>query len=85
MRVPRAVEYSGLPTSTLYELLAAGELVSFTLQLRTGQKRGVRFIHRKSIDDFLNRKALEAGAPAPDSLLVQAARKRAATQEDVLK
>jgi hypothetical protein len=61
MRVPRAVEYSGLPTTTLYELIALEEIVSFTLQLKKGRKRGVRFIHRKSIDDFLNRKAREAG------------------------
>jgi hypothetical protein len=63
MRIPRAVEYSGLPTSTLYELIAdpKAELVTFTLQLRKGQKRGVRFIHRQSIDRFLDRKAKEAG------------------------
>jgi len=63
LRVPRAVDYSGLPQSTLYELLSDPNcgIVSFTLQLRKGQKRGVRFILRQSLDAYLNRRAQEAG------------------------
>jgi predicted DNA-binding transcriptional regulator AlpA len=61
LRIPRAVEYSGLPKSTIYQLLSDGELVSFSMQLRKGAKRGVRFVSRKSIDRFLNRKAEEDG------------------------
>jgi predicted DNA-binding transcriptional regulator AlpA len=51
----------GLPQSTLYELIAKGELVSFGLQLKKGRKRGVRFVHRVSIDQYLDRKACESG------------------------
>jgi hypothetical protein len=68
MRIPRAAEYSGLPESTLYALIndPESQLVTFNLQFKkklSGKlSRGVRFIHRVSIDNFLNRKAREAGA-----------------------
>jgi hypothetical protein len=62
-RVPRAISYSGLPESTLYKILddPKSGLISFTLKLRKGQNRGIRFILRQSIDAYLNRKAREAG------------------------
>jgi hypothetical protein len=81
MRVPRAVEYSGLPTSTLYEIMAdpANEIVTFTMQLQKNRKRGVRFIHRVSLDRFLDRKAREAGAKLdllPSDILTQERREK---------
>jgi hypothetical protein len=62
-RVPRACEYSGLPQSTLYEIMddPDNQIITFTLKLRKGQKRGIRFILRQSLDAYLERKAREAG------------------------
>jgi len=62
-RVPRACEYSQFPQSTLYEIMddPENQIVTFTLKLRKGQKRGIRFILRQSLDAYLNRKAREAG------------------------
>lgn len=36
-------------------------IISFNLKLRTGQKRGIKFILRQSLDAYLERKAREAG------------------------
>ena len=62
-RVPRAIQYSGLPQATLYAAMAdpSSGIVSFNLKLRKGQKRGIKFILRQSLDDYLDRKAREAG------------------------
>jgi hypothetical protein len=62
-RVPRACEYSGFPQSTMYEIMEDpdNQIVTFTLKLRKGQKRGIRFILRQSLDAYLDRKAREAG------------------------
>ncbi len=62
-RVPRACEYCQFPQSTLYEIMddPENQIVTFTLKLRKGQKRGIRFILRQSLDAYLNRKAREAG------------------------
>ena len=63
LRVPRAIEYSGLSQATLYAVLADKEsgIISFNLKLRKGQKRGLKFILRQSLDAYLDRKAKEAG------------------------
>jgi hypothetical protein len=37
------------------------QIITFTLKLRKGQKRGIRFILRQSLDAYLERKAREAG------------------------
>ena len=64
LRVHKASAYAGLPQSTIYALLddPKSGLVSFSLKLRKGQKRGIRFILRQSIDQFLDRRAAEQGA-----------------------
>ena len=36
-------------------------IVTFNLQFRKGQKRGLKFILRQSLDAYLSRKAREAG------------------------
>lgn len=36
-------------------------IVSFNLKLRKGQKRGLKYILRQSLDAYLERKAREAG------------------------
>jgi hypothetical protein len=62
-RVPRAIQYSGLPQATLYAAMADPHsgIVSFNLKLRKGQKRGLKYILRQSLDAYLERKAREAG------------------------
>jgi hypothetical protein len=62
-RVPRACEYTGLPQSILYEIMADPEnqIVSFTLRLRKNQTRGIRYIWRPSLDAFLHRQAIAEG------------------------
>ena len=64
LRIERASEYSQLPRTTLYEILddPKSGLVSFSLKLRKGQKRGIRFILRQSLDRYLDRRAAEQGA-----------------------
>jgi hypothetical protein len=63
LRVPRAIQYSGLPKATLYAAMAdkTSGIISFNLQLRKGQKRGLKYILRQSLDAYLERKAREAG------------------------
>ncbi len=62
-RIPRACEYTQLPQSTIYQIIddPDNQIVTFTLKLRKGQRRGIRFIWRPSLDAFLNRRALEDG------------------------
>jgi hypothetical protein len=62
-RVPRAIEYSGMPQATLYAVLADPEsgVISFNLKLRKGQARGLKYILRQSLDAYLEKKAREAG------------------------
>ena len=62
-RIPRACEYTQLPQSTIYQIIddPDNQIVTFTLKLRKGQSRGIRFIWRPSLDAFLNRRALEDG------------------------
>jgi hypothetical protein len=62
-RVPRTCEYMQLPQSTIYELLddPKSGIISFQLKLRKGQKRGIRYIWRPSLDAYLNRRAIEDG------------------------
>jgi hypothetical protein len=66
-RVPRAIQYSGLSKATLYAAMAdkTSGIVTFNLQLRKGQKRGLKFILRQSLDAYLERKAREAGVTKP--------------------
>ena len=63
MRMSRTSQYSGLPVGTLYAIMEdpANEITSFTLRLRKGQKRGIRFIWKPSLDPFLRREALKDG------------------------
>jgi hypothetical protein len=67
LRVPRAIQYSGLPQATLYAAMADKEsgIVSFNLKLRKGQKRGIKFILRQSLDRYFERKAREVGVMKP--------------------
>ena len=62
-RVSRACEYLQLPQSTLYEIIGdpSNQIVTFTLQLRKGQKRGIRYVWRPSLDAYLNRQAIAEG------------------------
>lgn len=63
LRVPRAIQYSGLPQASLYAAMADKEsgIISFNLKLRKGQKRGLKYILRQSLDAYLERKARESG------------------------
>ena len=67
LRVPRAIQYSGLPQATLYAAMADKDsgIISFNLKLRKGQKRGLKYILRQSLDAYLERKAREAGVTKP--------------------
>jgi hypothetical protein len=67
LRVPRAIQYSGLPQATLYAAMADNDsgIISFNLKLRKGQKRGLKYILRQSLDAYLERKAREAGVTKP--------------------
>ena len=40
-------------------------IISFNLKLRKGQKRGLKYILRQSLDAYLERKAREAGVTKP--------------------
>jgi|SRR5271165_6883864 hypothetical protein len=62
-RIPRACEYTQLPQSTIYQIIddPDNQIVTFTLKLRKGQRRGIRFIWRPSLDAYLNRQAVQAG------------------------
>ena len=63
LRVPRAIQYSGLPQATLYAAMADRDsgIISFNLKLRKGQKRGLKYILRQSLDAYLEKKARESG------------------------
>jgi len=62
-RVPRACQYTQWPQSVLYHIIENpdNEIITFTLKLRKGQKRGMRYIWRPSLDAFLHRQAVMAG------------------------
>lgn len=52
LRIPGALLYSGLSRSHLYRLLKAGRIKSSSLKAK-GALRGVRLIHRESLDEFI--------------------------------
>ena len=52
LRVPKAVKYSGLSRSLLYEKITAHEIDSICIRKR-GAIRGVRLVSVASIDAFL--------------------------------
>ena len=53
LRIPAAVEYSGLSRSRLYELLSEGKIRSICVKSHKGAERGVRLLDRESIDTFM--------------------------------
>jgi hypothetical protein len=53
LRIPSAVEYSGLSRSRLYELLAQGRIKSICLKSHNRALHGVRLVDRESIDQFM--------------------------------
>lgn len=60
LRLPDACTYSGLKRAHFLELaVTEGQIRSFVLKQRPDALRGVRLFSRRSIDDFLNKKALE--------------------------
>jgi hypothetical protein len=76
LRVPRAVKYSGLSRSKLYELLSDGRIRSICVRSQKGAQRGARLIMREQIDFFTVRHSAAhvgflrlacAGSSAPKS------------------
>jgi hypothetical protein len=60
-RLPEACRYSGIKRSHFWELaVAEGHIRSFVLKQRSDALRGVRLFSRRSIDEFLEKRALEA-------------------------
>jgi hypothetical protein len=53
LRIPAAVKYSGLSRSRLYELLSERKIRSICVKSHKGAERGVRLLHRESIDTFM--------------------------------
>jgi hypothetical protein len=58
LRIPAAVNYSGLCRSHLYELIAKRKIKSLCLKAHKLNTRGVRLIDRRSIDAFLESQAI---------------------------
>jgi hypothetical protein len=75
-RIPRACEYTQLPQSTLYEIIdnPKNEIISFSLKIRKGQKRGIRYIWRPSLDAYLNRQAIAEGV-SPEAIAAPTCRR----------
>jgi hypothetical protein len=55
LRIPAAVNYSGLSRSRLYELLSEGKIRSICVKSQKWAQRGVRLIDRESIGLFMER------------------------------
>ena len=53
VRIPDAIRVSGLSRSTLYELISANRIKSFSNREK-GTQRGVRLIHYDSLIGFLD-------------------------------
>lgn len=60
IRVQQVLDWYPFKRAKLYELLARGEIKSFSLKEK-GNLRGCRLIDRDSLDAYLARKAEEAG------------------------
>jgi hypothetical protein len=78
LRIPAAVEYSGINRSRLFRLLAEGAVKSACLKEHQHAKRGLRLIDRHSLDLYLETLA----KPAEELLLQQINELR--TQEENL-
>lgn len=52
LRIPAAVEYSGLSRTSLYDFIAEGRLKSTVLRKRCNV-RGIRLVELKSLDALL--------------------------------
>jgi hypothetical protein len=61
LRVQQVLDFYPFKRAKLYELLARGDIKSFSLKEK-GALRGLRLINRDSIDQFLEAKAAEASA-----------------------
>jgi hypothetical protein len=59
LRIPQVLAWYPFKRAKLYELLARGEIRSFSLKER-GAIRGLRLVDRDSLDEYLERKAAEA-------------------------
>ena len=69
VRVPEAVKISGLCRSSIYELIGAGKIKSFSKRDR-GALRGIRLISYDSLVEFLENAylaSLEHASPPPHS------------------
>ena len=53
LRIPAAVEYSGLCRSHLYDLIAGRKIRSISLKSHKLNTRGIRLIDRESIDKLM--------------------------------
>ena len=64
-----------LPQSTLYEIIEDPEnqIITFSLKIRKGQKRGIRYVWRPSLDAYLKRQAIAEGID-PDAISEAAAK-----------
>ena len=65
VRVPEAVKISGLGRSSIYELIGAGKIKTFSKRAR-GSRRGVRLISYDSLLEFLERAYLASLENAKD-------------------
>jgi hypothetical protein len=66
VRVPEAVNVSGLSRSSIYELIGSGKIKSFSNRAR-GSQRGIRLISYDSLIDYLERAYLATLENAPDA------------------
>lgn len=69
IRVPDAVQLSGLSRSKIYELIASGAIKSFS-QRQRGAQRGVRLISYDSVIDYLE-SAYQASSTSPATAAVK--------------
>ena len=69
IRVPDAVQLSGLSRSKVYELIASGAIKSFS-QRQRGAQRGVRLISYDSVTDYLE-SAYQASSASPATAAVK--------------
>jgi hypothetical protein len=53
LRIPAAVQYSGINRSRLFKLIAEGAIKSACLKEHRGAKRGLRLVDRFSLDLYL--------------------------------
>ncbi|MEI6872054.1 MAG: helix-turn-helix domain-containing protein [Verrucomicrobiota bacterium] len=68
LRIPDAIRVSGLSRSTLYVLIGAGKIKSFSNRAR-GSQRGIRLISYDSLIDYLERAYLASVTQLADAAL----------------